>query len=356
MLASAVSISGGWIALLFSCLMIGMLVNASSVNEIFRNLKTEFHRNFDQAPNLWMRVASLIPSTGRYNDYSWISYFPRMREWLGERQIRQLEASNYVVRNRKFEATIAVARDDIEDDQLGIYGNQARMAGYSAGQFPDELVFGLLAGGFARTCHDGQFFFDTDHPVGDAQVSNKMTKALSIDTYAAARAERRHGLREDAGDEGPRRPAAQHHAGHAVRAARAQGRGARALQREPLQGRAAEPLQGHVRARLRHAPDVGDRMVPAGLRQAPQAPHLPGALQARVQRADRVHGPQRARLGLHAGRVPLRRALPRRGRLRPLADGLRQRRHGRKRFPGVRSCTPRTTISPDATARRPWRS
>ena len=174
--------------LLLSCLMVGMLVNASSVNEIFRNLKTEFHRNFDQAPNLWMKVASLIPSTGRYNDYSWVSYFPRMREWLGERQIRQLEASNYLVTNRKFEATIAVQRDDIEDDQLGIYGNQARMAGYSAGQFPDELVFGLLANGFARTCHDGQFFFDTDHPVGDAQVSNKMTKALSIDTYAAARA------------------------------------------------------------------------------------------------------------------------------------------------------------------------
>ena len=186
MLASASSEGGIFLAL--SCLVIGMLVNASAVNEIFRNLKTEFHRNFDQAENLWMMVASMIPSTGRYNDYSWISYFPRMREWLGERQIRQLEASNYVVTNRKFEATIAVNRDDIEDDQLGIYANQARMAGYSAGQFPDELVFELLSNAFVALCHDGQPFFSDDHPVGDATVSNKMTKALSIDNYASARA------------------------------------------------------------------------------------------------------------------------------------------------------------------------
>ena len=174
--------------LAISTLMAGMLVNASSVNEIFRNLKTNFHRTFDAADNRWMKVADLIPSTGKYNDYSWISYFPRLREWLGERQVRQLEASNYVVTNRKFEATIAVNRDDIEDDQLGIYANQARMAGYSASQFPDELVFGLLARGFAAPCHDGKPFFASDHPVGDAAVSNMMTLALSIDTYASARA------------------------------------------------------------------------------------------------------------------------------------------------------------------------
>lgn len=182
--------AGGWPALLalLALALPAMLVNAGSVNEIFRNLKTNFHRTFDAAGNNWMKVADLIPSTGKYNDYSWISYFPRLREWLGERQVRQLEASNYVVTNRKFESTIGVKRDDIEDDQLGVYGNQARMAGYAAAQFPDELVFGLLAKGFASPCHDGKPFFATDHPVGDSEVANMFQKALSIDTYAAARA------------------------------------------------------------------------------------------------------------------------------------------------------------------------
>jgi phage major head subunit gpT-like protein len=43
---------------------------------------------------------------------------------------------------------------------------------------PDELVFKLLKDGFTKTCFDGQFFFDTDHPVGkpgsQVSVSNTM--------------------------------------------------------------------------------------------------------------------------------------------------------------------------------------
>jgi len=39
--------------------------------------------------------------------------------------------------------------------------------GRAAGEHPDQLIFALLAAGFASNCYDGQFFFDTDHPVGD---------------------------------------------------------------------------------------------------------------------------------------------------------------------------------------------
>ena len=37
--------------------------------------------------------------------------------------------------------------------------------GQAAVRHPEELVFGLLASGFAASCYDGQFFFDIDHPV-----------------------------------------------------------------------------------------------------------------------------------------------------------------------------------------------
>lgn len=49
--------------------------------------------------------------------------------------------------------------------------------GQTAKRHLDELIFALLAAGFATTCYDGQNFFDTDHPVTDAsgadiQISN----------------------------------------------------------------------------------------------------------------------------------------------------------------------------------------
>jgi phage major head subunit gpT-like protein len=40
--------------------------------------------------------------------------------------------------------------------------------GQAAVRHPEELVFSLLASGFTTACYDGQFFFDSDHPVTDA--------------------------------------------------------------------------------------------------------------------------------------------------------------------------------------------
>lgn len=38
--------------------------------------------------------------------------------------------------------------------------------------FPDKLSFELLCKGFDTLCWDGQYFFDTDHPVGTSTKSN----------------------------------------------------------------------------------------------------------------------------------------------------------------------------------------
>ena len=59
------------------------------------------------------------------------------------------------------------------------------MAGYSAAQLPDEIVMDLVSQGFTNLCFDGQSFFDTDHEVAGASVSNKGTAALSVATQAA---------------------------------------------------------------------------------------------------------------------------------------------------------------------------
>lgn len=164
----------------------GMLVNKSTLNAVFTSLKTTFNNAFDAAPSVWNRIAMLVPSNTSQNDYTWLSAFPKMREWVGEKVVKNLEAFKYTIVNKAFEATIAVKRDDIEDDNLGIYVPQAQMAGFSAKQWPDEIVLALVNGGFASPCYDGQYFFDTDHPVAGASVSNKGTVALSVATQAAA--------------------------------------------------------------------------------------------------------------------------------------------------------------------------
>ncbi|MFX2607061.1 Mu-like prophage major head subunit gpT family protein [Enterobacter mori] len=165
-----------------------MIVNKANIQTFFVNLKTTFNGALKAAPSQWEKIAMKIPSTGKSNDYGWLTSFPRMRKWVGEKVIKSLAAFNYSVVNDDFEATIEVDRNDLEDDQTGLYAVQARSAGESAAQLPDEIVFGLVNGAFTSLCYDGQYFFDTDHPMGDVSFSNKGTKALSIASQAAAAA------------------------------------------------------------------------------------------------------------------------------------------------------------------------
>lgn len=127
-----------------------------------------FQRGVGQAASMRDLVATTINSSTGQNEYGWLGKFPRMREWLGDRVINQMQASKYVIANKDWEGTVEVDRNDIEDDNIGIYAPLFEELGRGTQSHPDELVFALLLAGFATNCYDGQYFFDTDHPVLDA--------------------------------------------------------------------------------------------------------------------------------------------------------------------------------------------
>ena len=165
-----------------------MIVNRANIESVFINLKTTFNKAFDAAPAVWQETTMLVPSGSGQNDYAWLSRFPKMRKWLGDKVIKDLEAFKYTVVNDDWEATIEVDRNDIDDDNVGIYAPQAQEAGYSAKQLPDELDATLKNNAFATDCFDGQYFYDNDHDVAGASVSNVSAVALSAATTAAATA------------------------------------------------------------------------------------------------------------------------------------------------------------------------
>jgi phage major head subunit gpT-like protein len=163
-----------------------MIVNKANLEGVFVNLKTTFNKAFDTAPSVWDKTTMRVPSGSSQNNYNWLSRFPKMRKWLGDKVVKALEAFNYTIINDDWEATVEVDRNDIEDDTLGIYVPQAQEAGYSSKQLPDEIDADLKNNAMTNTCYDGQYFYDTDHLVKGASVSNKLTAALSCTTKALA--------------------------------------------------------------------------------------------------------------------------------------------------------------------------
>jgi len=149
-----------------------MIINQSNLQGLFRSFRTLFQEAFAGAPSVYGQVATTVPSATAEQAYAWLGNFPRMREWLGDRTIQNLKQYDYTIQNKDFELTIGVERNSIDDDQYGVYSPMFQEMGRAVAAHPDELVFALLKAGFATLCYDGQYFFDTDHPVGIDVVSS----------------------------------------------------------------------------------------------------------------------------------------------------------------------------------------
>ncbi|UJX40869.1 Mu-like prophage major head subunit gpT family protein [Desulfovibrio sp. JY] len=141
------------------------ILTPALISALFTGFRGDFRKALAAAPSAWKNVATLIPSTSASNTYGWLGQFPKFREWVGPRAVKDMAAHGYSITNKKFEDTVGVPREAIEDDTVGVYSPIFEEMGRAAGVFPDELVFALLALGGATACYDGQNFFDTDHPV-----------------------------------------------------------------------------------------------------------------------------------------------------------------------------------------------
>ncbi len=132
-------------------------------------LNTGFKKSFqdalDTAESQYLRIATTVPSTTSSETYGWLGQFPTFREWVGDRVLKDMAAHGYSIVNRKFESSVTVPRDAIEDDSCGIYMPLFSEMGRAAKVHPDELIFGLIKKGSVELCYDGQPFFDADHPV-----------------------------------------------------------------------------------------------------------------------------------------------------------------------------------------------
>lgn len=143
------------------------VITAAILQALNTGVKKNFQDGYAQmrAAAFWEQVATLVPSTTASNTYGWLGDFPKLREWVGDRVVKDIKEAGYSISNKLYEATLGVQRTQIEDDQYGHYSPIAKSMGQEAAQHPDRLLQTLITGAGAALCYDGQYFFDTDHPV-----------------------------------------------------------------------------------------------------------------------------------------------------------------------------------------------
>jgi phage major head subunit gpT-like protein len=146
-----------------------MLITSNNLDALFTGYKANFKKGFQGAASIYKTLAMIAPSSTEQEVYAWLGQFPGMREWIGPRQVNGLVVHGFSIVNAKFEDTISIPRTKIEDDQYGLFSHFFEEMGKTAAEKPDELIGKLLRDGFTRNCYDGQFFFDTDHPINQFQ-------------------------------------------------------------------------------------------------------------------------------------------------------------------------------------------
>ena len=152
-----------------------------------RSLTGKFDTGLKAVQPFYPQICTVVPSDGADEEYGILGNVPAVREWIGDRQFANLRGAKWTIENKKWEVSVAIEKDNIDDDRLGMYVPVLEQLGRRAMTHPDKLLFDLVNAGESTACLDGQFFYDTDHAWGDSgNQSNDLTYNATDHTAVTA--------------------------------------------------------------------------------------------------------------------------------------------------------------------------
>ncbi len=172
------------------------IVSSTALTAIYTNFNVLFLQGRGEASPIAQKIATITTlSEGDEVQFIIPGQLGRMRKWLGERVVQNMNAQDTKFKVDDFEATVEVQRNHIEDDKLGIYAPMIKDLGTQSAYLWDDLATDALLLGHQTLCYDGQYFFDTDHPQDIAnsgspsQVNLFTSRPLTEANYAYVRAQ-----------------------------------------------------------------------------------------------------------------------------------------------------------------------
>lgn len=161
-----------------------MLITPATLEALKTTFSLEYQKAYDVTETWWEQIATLIPSSSKSNTYGWVEKILALRKWVGARQAANLTAHSYVLANEPYEGTVEVDRDDIEDDNLGVYTNMIMPGlGQAVKKHPDQLIADLLTANTAKA-YDGLPLFDHGHTLAGQAYDNDNSLLLTPDNFS----------------------------------------------------------------------------------------------------------------------------------------------------------------------------
>jgi len=165
-----------------------MEITQGNLESVFTGLKATFNQAVAATEDDQInRLMEVVPSSAGTEQYPIATLLGDLEEVLDEVTITSIGAFVQSVPNRTFARIVQVKRDDVADDNIGVYRPGVRQLGRRAALYPLRLAAEALLAGFTDEWIDATTVYSTDHEwVGGASWSNRSDVALSADNFDAA--------------------------------------------------------------------------------------------------------------------------------------------------------------------------
>jgi phage major head subunit gpT-like protein len=159
-----------------------MLVTKAAIQALMVGYSGVYRSAYDDAPTYSDQFTTILPSSTASNTYGWMTRIPGLRKWVGSRVFKNMKTQAYTLVNETYESSVEMMVNDIEDDNLGVYGPMFSELGRGSSMWQDQVMKGVLQSnpeGF-----DGQPLFSAAHDLGDEAPADQSNVETSFDLTA----------------------------------------------------------------------------------------------------------------------------------------------------------------------------
>lgn len=162
-------------------------INDKTLQDLNKQLNAKWTSAFEAAPQMQLTsLATQYTSTTASNFYAFLEAMGGWSEWNGARNFKDIVSQQWEVKNKDYEMSIKMPKNQLEDDQIGMYLDL--VPNMVAGWFKKQqaLIMNVLTAN--PLAYDGVALFSAaGRTYGDNTIANLVTTALSSDTFSAAR-------------------------------------------------------------------------------------------------------------------------------------------------------------------------
>jgi len=171
--------------------------------QTIRDLRVGIHMTLTKgrgmASPFWSRFAAKVTSNTKHVSLPMHAATAKLRRWDGERKVIGGKAYDYRVTPDRFELTLGIPVEEIEDDNCGAWQNTIMDMGVQIELWPDDLVIAVLLAGESGLGFDNKAFFANDHSLKTGTTIDNLfgSTSLTKDNVAAVIAEMKSWVGED---------------------------------------------------------------------------------------------------------------------------------------------------------------